>query len=64
MNLAFSIDFRSLIRTSSDEFEECLNEFFSQIKKVFNKDAYIRLKKIEVMQEQDSFNPDEVEEEE
>lgn len=53
-----------MIQTSSDEFEECLNEFFSQIKKVFNKDAYIRLKKIETVQEQDSFNPDEVEEEE
>ena len=51
-----------MIQTSADEFEECLNEFFSQIKKVFNKDAYIRVKKQEEKQEND-FNPEDVEEE-
>ena len=50
-----------MIETSSNEFDECLNEFFSQIKEVFNKDAYIRTKKVEISSDM-SYNESEEEE--
>ena len=50
-----------MIETSSNEFDECLDEFFSQVKEVFNKDAFIRTKKVEISSDM-SYNESEEEE--